>query len=722
MKAVFFRATKAEDKGVALKQAIADSASPDRFEVAPEHFATVPRAPFAYWASERTRLAFRNFPRLQNDGRVAKQGLATADDFRFARLWTEVPVTDATVRWSPFAKGGEFSPFYSDVHLVVNWAQDGMELRAAADQRDHNHSDSHTTQLVSRPGRVQNTSFYGRAGLTWPRRTQAGLSLRALPRGCIFADKGPAIFVDTDDSVELLALLAVANSRPFAELVELQMAFGSYEVGVIQNTPVPRIEDGDRGCLGRLALEAWTLTRSVAMQAETSHAFVGPALLQTRGKSLAARSTVWAKHLEGVRARLVEIETDIDRICSGLYGLSDEDESRIRRSSPDDATAKGATLFDDGRIDEPTTRESDLASQVAALLSWTVGVAFGRFDVQCGSLHQTAGSEAWPFEPLVWPPGMLTASDSGHRVDLPQDDYELDSPADGILDDDPGVESDILAVSRRVIESVFDDPATCWDEAAGVLSVPDLRFWYAREFFDVHIKQYRMSRRQAPIYWQIATPTASYSAWLYYHRFSRDTLFRLLNEHVVPKLQHEEGKLANLAKEAGPRPSQRQRRAIASQDAFVNELRALRAEVARVAPLWHPNLNDGVIINFAPLWRLVPQNRSWQKECQKVWDGLVDGRYDWAHLAMHLWPERVVSRCVDDRSLAIAHDLEEVFWVEDEDGKWKQRTVSADVIKRLVRERTSAAVEAAVEDLLNAPAPQPVGRRIRRNRGTGGGA
>ena len=69
----------------------------------------------------------------------------------------------------------------------------------------------------------------------------------------------------------------------------------------------------------------------------------------------------------------------------------------------------------------------------------------------------------------------------------------------------------------------------------------------------------------------------------------------------------------------------------------------------------------------------MPQNRSWQKECRAVWDKLVAGDYDWAHLAMHFWPARVVPKCAKDRSLAIAHGLEEVFWEEDPAGKWKPK-------------------------------------------------
>jgi hypothetical protein len=93
--------------------------------------------------------------------------------------------------------------------------------------------------------------------------------------------------------------------------------------------------------------------------------------------------------------------------------------------------------------------------------------------------------------------------------------------------------------------------------------------------------------------------------------------------------------------------------------------------VNHVAPLWKPHLDDGVIINFAPLWRLVPYHKQWQKQLRSAWDSLCIGKYDWTHLSMHLWPERVVPKCGSDRSIAIAHGLEDVFWVEDFNHQWR---------------------------------------------------
>jgi hypothetical protein len=386
---------------------------------------------------------------------------------------------------------------------------------------------------------------------------------------------------------------------------------------------------------------------------------------------------------------------------------------------------------------------SDPAGLTAELMDWLVGVAFGRFDLRLATGERAAPAEPEPFDPLpVCSPGMLTGED-GLPLEGPPPGYPVDFPADGILVDDPGDRRDLTGRTRQVLRCVFAEDADArWQEAAEVLDPRshDLRGWLAGGFFAQHIRRYSKSRRKAPIYWQLATPSASYAVWLYCHRFTRDTLYRVLNEYVTPKLQHEERKLTGLVQDGGGNPTASQRKEIADQEVFVEELRAFREEVARLAPLWNPDLDDGVIINFAALWRLVPQHRAWQRECKDCWGNLVAGDYDWAHLAMHLWPERVVPKCAEDRSLAIAHGIEQVFWepqggrqsrgessvvshqspeqtqpAEDgrpatDDGtpkprKWNPRKVAQLEIDRLVAERTSAAVKDALKSLLEAPAP-----------------
>ena len=239
----------------------------------------------------------------------------------------------------------------------------------------------------------------------------------------------------------------------------------------------------------------------------------------------------------------------------------------------------------------------------------------------------------------------------------------------------------------------------------------ELRDWLASSFFEHYLNRHSKSRRKAPILWQLGTPSGRYCMWLYAHRLTRDSFFQLQNEVVGPKLTHEERQLTSLMQNAGGSPSAAERKEIAAQEAVVEELRAMLDEVKRVAPLWNPNLDDGVVLTMAPLWRLVPQHKPWQKELKSKWDELAAGKYDWAHLAEHLWPERVVPKCATDRSLAIAHGVEDVFWVEDENDKWKPCTPPVRAIVELVRERSSPAVKAALQSLLDAPTTSRESRR-----------
>jgi hypothetical protein len=328
----------------------------------------------------------------------------------------------------------------------------------------------------------------------------------------------------------------------------------------------------------------------------------------------------------------------------------------------------------------------------ASRLSWLIGIVFGRFDPRLATGERAIPSEPEPFDPLpARSPGMY-----------PEGEEPADRP--DILVDDEGHEYDLAARARALAERVHID------------APENLRGWLAKEFFPLHIKMYSKSRRKAPIYWQLATPSASYSVWLYIHAFSKDTLFRVQNEYVAPKLAHEERRLESLTSELRDGATAAQRKALAAQAAVVEELRAFIQEVKHVAPLWNPNLDDGVIINFAPLWRLVPQNKSWQKALKSTWDALCERKYDWTHLAMHLWPEHVVPKCAKDRSLAIAHGLEDVFWVEGADGKWTARETPTRSVDELVHGRTSPAVKSALKTLVEAPAASGNARRGRGGR------
>lgn len=426
---------------------------------------------------------------------------------------------------------------------------------------------------------------------------------------------------------------------------------------------------------------------------------------------------MWADRVAISKHELGEIQTKIDELSFKLYGVSDDDRHAIEQGFGGTSSDVGDETEDESDDDAEETEAIPVDAEplTVQLISWSVGIAFGRFDLRLATGERPLPPEPDPFDPLpACSPGMLTGAD-GLPLAAPPPNYPIAFPTDGILVDDPGHDRDLLARIHQVFTVLFADHADDrLQEAVSILdpSAKDLRPWLRRTFFEEHIQRYSKSRRKAPIYWRLGTPSGSYSVWIYLHRFNKDTLHRVLNDHVAPKLRYESNKLESLRSEAGPSPTPSQRKTLDAQETFVDELRGFSDEVQRVAPLWDPDLDDGVVINASFLHRLFAHTRAWQKECESHWQKLQKGEYDWAHLAMRLWPERVVPKCTDDRSLAIAHGLENVLWLEGTDGKWRPQHVTDAEIAALVQERTRAAVKDALRRMGETPEPV-VARKVR---------
>jgi hypothetical protein len=705
MTTVFLRVLEANDKSAALLKAIREptlAKGRQRFQVDSQSFSSVPRSPFAYWVSEHVRYLFSDLASFESESRTAKCGMGTLDDFRFLRLFWEVTMKSGSMEknqsWVNYVGPSHRALAYADIELVVNWTNTGRELKCFVEQ-----------QVGSASRKIQSEAFYFHSGLTWPLRGTR-FSSRAVPDGCVFSVAGKMAFVPP---AERLYFLALFNSAAFDSLIALfagKVGGVQYEAGLIQGAPIPRLADAEREVLARLAHRAWSLERSIDTGVETSHAFCLPALLQIKGDSCGSRAIAWIERVRHVESQLAAIQREIDDRCFNLYGIGPADRRNIIEGFGSHASnetssdgANGAVPDAGDEFDEPE-QTTDAIGLAVELISWAVGVAFGRFDLRLTTGARLTPTEPEPFDPLpLYPPGML--GDGGAVAPAkPPTDYPLTFPVAGILVDDAGHAWDLARAVRGVFDVVFGaDADHWWNDVAALLDPTghDIRVWLADSYFDYHLRRYSKSRRKAPILWQLGTPSRRYSVWLYAHRLTRDSFFQLQNEVVGPKVSHEERKLTSLTENAGTSPTASERKEIAAQEAVVEELRAMLDEVKQVAPLWNPDLDDGIVLTMAPFWRLVPQHRHWQKELKSKWDELAAGKYDWAHIAMHLWPERVVPKCAIDRSLAIAHGLEDMFWVKGFDGKWKARNAPDRPIEELVQERSSPAVRVAVINLIN---------------------
>jgi len=502
-------------------------------------------------------------------------------------------------------------------------------------------------------------------------------------------------------------MIAIINSAPYQRLLELLVAAADaaarqYDNGLISRMPMPKA-DGSTASIARKARTAWALIRARDC-AQVSSAFQLPALLRASGTNLHSRAEAWRTTLLSAETELARIQVEIDEVGFELYGIAGEDRRQMEEGFGGiSGGQEGETVSAaDDADDEDEAEGAGPAALNEALLEWALGVALGRFDVRLATGERELSPIPEPFDPLpVCSPGMLQDTSGQPAHDAPVG-YPLELPPHGILVDDPGHPWDVVARIEAVFDVVAGAQAHSWIQEIEEILGSDLRDWLRRSGFEQHLKRYSRSRRKAPLFWHLAPKSREYGIWLYSPVATRDTFYRIQNDYMEPKLKAAERRSLELRQHAGASPTGQQRKDLTAQESLVEELRAFRDQVARIAPLWKPCRDDGVVLNCAVLSGLFDHHRAWQKECTKKWEELADGKYDWAGWAMHLWPERVVPVCASDRSTAIAHGLEEVLWEENEDGKWKRRTDARQQILQLAAERRSPAIEAALEAFVRA--------------------
>jgi hypothetical protein len=647
---ICFRLLAEEDKEATLREILQDSNNSRCFIVSPPEFRKVPNTPFCYWVNSHLRQLFTELPAFEGEARTVRVGLQTSDDFRFIRSWWEVPANTlcpplthsinskgsycvlGNYRWFPLAKGGEYSPYYADIYLVVNWEQDGREMRDF-------------------PGSViRNPNFYFSPGLTYPSRTTSNISFRIMNSGSIFSHKGPSAFTNNP-----LATLGILQSLPVKVLIELQLAAAdaaarSYEVGLIQRIPFPNLSSFDLKNLSELSLDIINIKRQLNQGNEINHLFISPYLFQN-SEILLHEKYNYLQNITTQNSILISNkQSQIDDLVFQMYGIEGEIKQKLK------LLANNHSLIEDKEnnqadIDEEiTTDYGQIENQqlTSELISYTMSCAFGRWDIRFATGEKQPPELPDPFAPLpVCSPGMLTGDDGLPLRETPSN-YPLEIDWDGILTDDPDHPDDIIRRVQDVLEIIWGENAeNIEQEACEILGIKDLRDYFRKSanggFWTDHIKRYSKSRRKAPIYWLLQSSKKNYAIWIYYHRLDKDILFKVLVNYVEPKLRLEESKLEQLhsqktAAGLSGQVAKQLEKQIERQETFISELQDFGDKLRRAANLnLEPDLNDGVVLNIAPLWELVP----WT-EAKKYWQELLEGKYEWSSIGKQLRAKGIV--------------------------------------------------------------------------------
>jgi len=671
------------DPGEALFTALSAMAETNHVYVTERtDFLHLPGSKLLYFLSGHLADLLRHASRFEPLIGTVRKGMTTFEDFRFLRLRWEVPIREPKRHWELYAKGGEYANYYTDIHLCVNRTDNGAEL-AEVNRRVNGQV------AQSRQG----SSYYYRPGCQYTGRSAKGFSARAVPAGCVMSSNAPMILTESD--VGNAYILGWVNSRLVRSIIQMQAMADDFVPGIVKNLPWLNPGEEIQADVERLCQALIQLHRRPATYDETEPVFITPTGRMSGLREATAQ----------LRNQMIELA---ETICSAQLEITE----RIDHLYEVDSKALGDDVLEKDITREVTIEAPDESELAARTLSFSLGVLMGRWDVRIAIDPSLAPKLPDPFDPLpVCPPGMLVGSDglpaevnrivseewlrarpdantlppegSVNNPTIPDSEYPFRISLEGVLVDDPGFNGDRLHrddIVRRVREAFDllwkDKSHEIEQEACDILGVPDLRDYFRKPagFFQDHLKRYSKSRRKAPIYWPLSTASGSYTIWLYYHRLTDQTLYMVVNKYVEPKISEVERGIAQIEndlKAASGREATRLTDRLNEARAFLGELRDLCGELLRIAALpYKPDLNDGVIINAAPLHKLF-RLRSWAKDTEDCWKKLAKGDYDWAHLAYTIWPDRVREVCKRDRSIAIAHGLEDLCEVEAPESKKK---------------------------------------------------
>jgi len=172
-------------------------------------FRKIESCPFIYWISDELREKFKG-NNLEKNADI-KVGLQTSNNNRFSRFWWEIDSNNISKffendnkKWFPYSKGGPFNKWYGNLWLLVNWDNNGEEIKKyVIDKYDY---------INSYQWLVKDEDFYFEEGVTYSSKGSGSTSFRYLPGNFIFDVAGPGIF-PTKNFSNIYYLLAFLNSK-----------------------------------------------------------------------------------------------------------------------------------------------------------------------------------------------------------------------------------------------------------------------------------------------------------------------------------------------------------------------------------------------------------------------------------------------------------------------------------------------------------------------------
>lgn len=545
-----------------------------RFTANQSEFLKIPSFPVAYWASQLIFEVFGKGIALEDIAHPRK-GLATTDNNRFLRFWYEISSTlfgigcktkeqaqNSGKKWFPLNKGGEFRRWYGNKFYVVNWYNDGQEMKEAVIKRYN--GGSYSKEIRSEDRYFQNS-------ITWSALTSGMSSFRYSDYGALFDSAGSSMFPE-ENSFYLLALLNTKVTESILKIINPTLNYGAGSLAII---PVllmanlkSEIETIVASCV-QISHEDWDAF-------ETSwdfeqHPIVRKAFSRFHWNDDGPTTIEYvyryvAQDFEDRFQQLKANEEELNRIFIDIYGLQSELTPEVEEK-------------------DVTVRHADLSRDIRSLISYAVGCMFGRYDLGRAGLAYAGGE--WDAERYS-----LFPADKDNVIPVCDDEY---------------FEDDIVGRFVEFVRVVFGDETLEENlkyiaDALGGKGQPKdvIRSYFMNDFYSDHLKVYQ----KRPIYWMFDSGKKNgFKCLIYMHRYQPDTIARIRTDYVHEQQSRYRTAIADLEKRMeGAATGERVKlsKQLKKLQEQAEEIRVYEEKIHHLADqMIKIDLDDGVRVNYA---------------------------------------------------------------------------------------------------------------------------
>ena len=569
----------------------------------------IPGKPVVYWISNKMSEVFAVASGLKNMGRVTL-GMRTGDNDRFLRLWHEVnyelsyfealsaqDARESKAKWFPYNKGGEYRKWYGNTEYVVNWQDDGYEIK------------ENTRKVYPQLGenlgwKITSEDKYFTKGIAWSRISSSNFGVRLCESNLIFDTAAPMFFPDTRYEEWLIYIAAFMCSKIASEILRILNPTLTFQVRDVGNLPVIL----DSKCKDRIdasSYECFEIAKLEWDSFETSWDFrCHPLIPNIRGAwdteemkngtdNLPPRLYIedcfdaWQKLCDNRFYKLKANEEELNRIFIDIYGLQDE-------------------LTPSVEDKDVTVRKADLGRDIRSFISYAVGCMFGRYSIYEDGLMYAGGEWDYnKYEDAAW-----RAAGKPETLEFYQNTYFMPDEDNIIpITDEEYFCDDIVGRFVEFVETVYgkdtlDENLDFIAQALGNKgnsSREVIRNYFIKDFYKDQLKVYQ----KRPIYWLFDSGKQNgFKALIYMHRYDADTVGRVRTDYLHRAQNYVETamKSAEYTIENTSVASEKSKamKAVSKYTKQLAEMQTYDQAIAHVAnQRIEIDLDDGVKVNYA---------------------------------------------------------------------------------------------------------------------------